>query len=302
MLMDGVDSYLAYRRASNFEMRAQEYVLRSFARFATGRGEKHVKTKTVIDWASRIDSKYYRIRSFRTVLLLARFLQTEDQRHELPPPHIFGPRGPRPIPFIFTPAEIDQILLAASRLGPPGSSRSKTYATLFGLLAATGLRISEALRLEFCDITPDGLFIRMSKFKKSRIIPLHETTIEGLQNYLRWRIKIPTADPHVFLSTKRVALSRSCASRAFRLIRSKIDFDPSPCGRLPRIHDLRHTFACRALETCSGNRMKVDRQIRALSIYMGHVSIYSTYWYLESTVPLMASIADACETYMGGIS
>jgi integrase/recombinase XerD len=148
MLMKKVDEYLALRRAGGYALEAPEYLLRSFARFAAGRKEALIHTPTVIEWASQAPSLNQREHRLGVVLRLARHLQVEDARHEVPPRGVFRRRRTRPTPYILTRQEIDRLLVATSQLGPPDSLRPLTYSTLFALLVVTGLRISEALALQ----------------------------------------------------------------------------------------------------------------------------------------------------------
>jgi integrase len=220
----------------------------------------------------------------------------EDPRHEVPPPDAFGPVPPRRTPYIFAPGAIRGLLDGAAALGPCGSLRPKTYATLLGLLACTGLRISEALALQLQDITDAGLVVRSTKFRKSRIVPLHDTTRRALQAYLVARKRHAGLDATVFLSERRIRLPYSTVVSVFlRLVRD-ISIHPGPGKPGPRIHDLRHTFAVRSLEQCAGERRAVDRHMLALSTYLGHARLTHTYWYLQATPQLLADIAAQSES------
>ena len=185
MLMQAIDTYLAIRRAMGFALTQAEGYLRNFVRFATARGDTHVVATTAIDWASLTKSEAQRHYRLQTVIRFARFMSAEDSRHEIPPHDIFCGRRQRPIPYIFSDDEIEQLMSAASRLGPPGSLRPHTYSTLFGLLAVTGMRPSEARNLHLQDVTIDGLLIRETKFHKSRLLPLHVTTRTGARPLYR---------------------------------------------------------------------------------------------------------------------
>lgn len=300
MLMDAVISYLSLRRAAGFELGTPGYLLRSFARYACNVGEDLVRSGTVIDWAGQALSVSQRDRRLNVVRRFARHMQAEDRRHEVPPKGIFGYRKKRRPPFIYARQHIEQLIGAASRLGPSGSLRPRTYATLIALLAVTGLRISEALALRFDDVTPDGLTIRQTKFKKSRLVPLHETAIAGLERYLTHRRRAPARTDHIFIGLYGRRLARSAVQWTFLNLLKEIGLDPSPGGRRPRIHDLRHTMAVRALESCPEGRDNVGRHMLALSTYLGHAHVSDTYWYLESTPHLMQDIAAACETFFRG--
>jgi len=297
MMMKAVEEYLALRRAAGFELEVPEYLLRSFARFASERGEKHVSARTVIEWASQAPSLSQRDHRLKTLRRFARHVHVEDELHEIPPGKVFGYTKRRRVPYIYSDSELHQMLRAASQLGPPGSSRPHTYHTLFALLITTGLRISEALFLRLDDITSDGLVIRETKFKKSRLVPLHETAQAGLDRYLEHRRKFATSEPHLFVSIRGRVLDRSSVQWTFRRILQTIGLDPAPSGRRPRIHDMRHSFATRVLEKSPEGRENIGRHMLALSTYMGHSSVADTYWYLEATPHLLRDIASACEAF-----
>ena len=299
MLMKAVESYLALRRASGFKLKNQEHQLRSFARFASERGESHITTPSVMEWTTQ--SKMPRS-LLATIVPFARYLQVEDERHEVPPPpsRVFGPRRSRRIPFIYSQNELNRLLQAAMSLGPFGSLRPHTYATLFALLAVSGLRISEALNLRFDDVTADGLLIHKTKFRKSRLVPLHETADTGVQRYLERRKRTAATCDRVFVSLLGRPLSRNAIAETFGKLLETIGLDHGRGGRRPRIHDLRHSFAVRALETCPEGRDNVGRHMLALSTYMGHTEFRYTYWYLQATPHLMRDIADACDAFLQG--
>ena len=301
MLINDVESYLAIRRAAGFDLKIPEFLLRSFARFACRRNEKHVVTRTAIEWASMAPSSGQRDRRLKCIIRFARHIRVEDARHEIPPDGVFGhPNRQRRVPFIFSPAEVSQLVAKASGLGPAGSLRPHTYSTLFALLAATGLRISEALRLCLNDITPDGLVIRKTKFRKSRLVPLHETALAGLQRYLMRRRSAPGNDDHIFVSLRRRGLHNTTVHRVFcNLVRTaKIRRRSEP--PVPHVHSLRHTFAVRVLESCPKDRDQIGRHLLALSTYMGHAHVTDTFWYLEATPQLLGDIATAWETFVKG--
>lgn len=300
MLMNAVDSYLSLRRAAGFELGVPEYLLRSFARYANDIDEVHVKSRTAIEWATRAPSISQRDHRLGVVRRFALHMQAEDRRHEMPPRGVFGRRKQRTPPFIYSKENIESLIRAASQLSPTGSLRPQTYATLIALLVITGLRISEALALRFADVTPDGLTIRQTKFKKSRLVPLHESAICGLERYLMLRKRVPAQSDHVFIGSNGHVLSRYMVHWTFGNLLKRVGLTSSPSGRRPRIHDLRHTMAVRALESCPEGRDNVGRHMLALSTYLGHAHVSDTYWYLESTPELMQDVACACETFFRG--
>jgi integrase len=300
MLMQAVDTYLAVRRTVGFALVPIESYLRSFARFATARGETHVVTTTAIDWASLAPSEAQRHYRLQTVVRFARFMAAEDPQHQIPPDDRFRGRRQRPIPYIFSDDEIQHLLREARRLGPSGTLRPHTYSTLFGILAVTGMRISEARSLHLKDLTADGLIIRESKFHKSRLLPLHETTRAALARYLDYRQHVAGADPHLFVTRRYGQLSSTVVKQTFYQVLKAAGIPREPGRRRPRLIDLRHTFAVRSLEQAPETRDHIGRHTLALTTYMGHTTVSSTFWYLERTPQLMVDIAQRCEAFIYG--
>jgi integrase len=173
------------------------------------------------------------------------------------------------------------------------------YTTLFGLIAATGMRIAEAL-VQLDDVILDGLVVRESKYHKSRLLPLHATTHQALDRYLIARRQVAVADRALFISVAGESLPYDTVRNVFLRLLDRTKLRGAHAGRDPRIHDLRHAFAVRSLEHCSHDRTAVARHIVALSTYMGHAHVTDTYWYLQATPVLMDQIAEACEALIGG--
>jgi integrase len=294
MLNQAIDNYLAIRRATGFQMKVQEGLLRNFARYAADHSQTHVCRQTAIDWAAQAPSPYQRENRLSMVRVFARHARAEDSRHDLIPRQVFAGRRRRTFPTILSLAELRQLLEATACLRPRGSLRSHTYYTLFGLLAVTGLRISEAMRLRLHDVTADGLLVRMTKFRKNRLVPLHPTTVAALENYLERRNAYAGEDDHVFISATGQPLSYAMINGTFRYLVRSISLQHNPDLPQPRIHDLRHGFAVRALERCHGTPDDIARHTLALSTYLGHTHVTDTYWYLQITPQLTRQIADAC--------
>lgn len=300
MLTQAVDSYIAVRRATGFAFRSEGSLLQSFAAFSDAVGKHYVSSETAIEWAGSAPSLSQRARRLGQVIRFARYIRAEDPHHEIPPTVYGSENRPRPVPYIFSKEEIQRILQAASALGKRNAFRGRTYNTFFALLACTGLRVSEAIHLCFQDITADGLVIRCSKFRKSRLIPLHETTQAGLEQYLLQRRAYTPLDDHVFVSLRRRRLLLHDAETAFHDIVEKIGLPRGPGLPRPTIHSLRHTFAVRTLETCPDGRDRITKHMLALSTYLGHSKVANTYWYLEATPDLMRNIADSCQSFFTG--
>lgn len=300
MLKEAIDRYLELRHAAGFELIVDRGLLHNFARFAAERSETHVRRQSAIDWAAKAPTPCQRERRLGMVRRFATHVRAEDPAHENVPEKVFvSTRRRRLFPHIFSPEELLQLLDATVHLRPKTSLRPLTYYTLFGLLAATGLRISEAMRLLMNDVTSDGLVIRKTKFHKSRLVPLHETTQAALQHYVEQRQAIGGGDDHVFISTKGRALTYPMINGTFHYLVKRAGLSLKP-GQRPRIHNLRHLYAVRALETCPQGYDRATRHILALSTYLGHAHVADTYWYLQSTPYLMKSIADSCQLFIEG--
>jgi len=299
MLVTQVERYVSLRQTLGYKLHKASGNLRAFARFAADRGDTHVRISTAVDWATQASSPYVRYIRLRDVAHLARFLHAEDPTHEVPSNPFHAPKR-RPLPYIYAPQEIAQLVGAASRLRESYPLRRQIYATMLGLIAATGLRISEALDLRLHDVLPDSVLqIRRTKFGKSRLVPLHPTTANALECYLEERRPLAVTDDHVFLSAGDQRIAASTVQYTFRRMCRLAGIAPART-RPPRIHDLRHTFATRALERCSTRRETVARHFVALATYMGHTDIAHTYWYLEATPELMTDIAAAAEALIAG--
>jgi integrase/recombinase XerD len=302
MLSDDAERYIALRRTLGFKLQKASRHLQSFARFAAERGETHIRTTTAAAWAAAAPTQDTMDRRLGDVTRFARFLRAEDARHQVPAANLLAARKSRPIPYIYTRDELARILDAAAQLRrqKPNPLRRQLYMTLFGLIAATGLRVSEALALRLDDVLPGGvLHVRETKFCKSRLVPLHETVVEALDRYLDVRRRLAGTDDHLFPATKQKALAASTVNYTFRCVLRRAKIAPGR-SRQPRIHDLRHTFATRVLEQCGAERGAVARHFVALATYLGHVDIKQTYWYLQATPELMANIAAAAEALVAG--
>ncbi len=301
MLIDSVNHYLSVRRGLGFKLKTVERYLRSYADYATACGDNHIASKTAIEWAAQASSEDSRARSLEILIRFALFARAEDGRHEVPTNNVFCGQWQRRMSYIFSDQEVVQILRHAERLGPPGSLRPHTYSTIFGLLASTGLRISEALSLRLEDITCDGLVICETKFKKSRMIPLHTTVVVALDRYLELRRQFDRGDSHIFISHRGGGgLSYKIVAETFQEILKAAGITGKQDSPSPRLLDFRHRFAVKALESCPDSRDRVTRHMLALSTYMGHARLEDTYWYLESTPQLMNDIVSVCESFMQG--
>ncbi|MEO4045231.1 tyrosine-type recombinase/integrase [Hoeflea sp. CAU 1731] len=275
--------------------------MRAFADFAAERSITHVTAALILEWAGGATTPDAAQARFDRARALAVFLHAEDARHEFPAMGLLGrSRRRRPAPHILTQDQISRIMQEA--LLVPGLSPISplTYHYLFGLLASTGLRISEALSLQRADLTEDGLVVRKGKFGKSRLVPIHASTRNALDQYLEARGRLRSVGDDLFVLGHGHAPTKTRVHVVFVRIVRKLGYR-NPTGPGPRLHDLRHTFAVRSLEACGNNPQAVLRHMKALSTYLGHVDIANTYWYLEATPVLLKMIAaTAEETWIGG--
>jgi integrase len=295
MLSDDVDRYVRLRQTLGFKFHDAAKQLRAFTAFATANGDTHVRASTAVAWAAQASSPNARYIRLRNVRHVARFLHVEDPVHEVPPANLFHSPKVRSLPYIYSPEEVRQIVRAAGRLRQTYRLRREVYTTLLGLIAATGLRISEALDLRMSDVLPDGILrIWHTKFGKTRLVPLHPTALAALRAYLDARQRSAATDDHVFLSPHHRRIASSTVNATFRRVLRLARITPTQRD-WPRIHDLRHTFATRALERCSTQREAVARHFVALATYLGHADIANTYWYLEATPELLRDISAAAE-------
>jgi len=300
-LSQDLNRYVNLRRSLGFRFRIQNSLLRNFVAFAESGGDEFVRIDRVLDWAARAPSPASSRIRLLTVRRFALAMQAEDARHEVPAADALGHGSfERRTPHIYRPDEIARLMRAAGQLQPAGSIRPLMYSTLFGLLAATGMRISEALALRLEDVTTDGLIIRQTKFQKSRLLPLHETTRRALDEYLSARMRLGTFDGALLVSITGKAPSYNTVVAVFLRLARSIGLRGKPGRPGPHIHDLRHTFAVRSLEQCRHDRETVARHVVALSTYLGHAHVTDTYWYLHATPILMGQIAEAGEALHRG--
>ena len=288
--------YLSERRALGFDLRIAGNQIVAFARFVDERGHNGPLTNEIVlnwvqgeakraspmSWARRLDV----LRPF------ARYLARLDPATEFPQTAIFGRSHRRLAPHIYSEREICDLLAAAWRLAPEGGLRPATYATIFGLIAATGLRLSEALHLHCGDLDFDRgvLTVRNTKFRKSRHVPLHATVMAALQRYLAVRVRhgAPTADSPLFLSPAGSFIPKRTIQGVFRKLLTDLGWTARGGHSEVRIHDLRHTFICRRVQLWHEHGADIDNAMAALSTYVGHAKISDTYWYLTGVPDLMA--------------
>ena len=297
-LAEHIERYVAFRRALGHAYVQQARCLMDYAAHAEARGDSFVRSGTVLDWATTNTSPRQAQAKLRWVCDLADVLHADDERHEVPNRHALGRTvvSRRPTPHLLSVSEIRRIMDAALELAPAGSITPLTFHHILGLIASTGLRSSEATGLLLTDLTADGLLIRNAKFGKCRLVPLDGSVHSAMDAYLRERSRLGGPDEHLFvLSTGRPMHPVYLCTVFIRLAR-QLGLRAGPGKPGPRLHDLRHGFAVRSLESMlPAGRREVGRHMLALSTYLGHSSTVGTQWYLEATPVLLQQVSKATE-------
>lgn len=305
-----VEQYLAERRRIGFELRSMAYGLARFARYVADAGHQGPLTVDLMaTWARQAKAGHGdRATSARRLKMLRPFtawLQQFEPATEVPDEAVFGRVPGRMAPHIYREQEIIELLTAARQLGPPGGLRPAVIETLFGLIACTGLRISEALGLEDADVDlkAEVLTIRQSKFGKSRLVPLHPSAVEALARYrtLRSRHVGATPDAPFFIATRGRLLGEPVGDRQvhriFEQLRKQLGWVDRGSHGTPRVHDLRHSFAVRRLVRWHEQGVDISQRMLALSTYLGHAKVSNTYWYLTGVPELMGLVGQRFERF-----
>ena len=269
MLSQALTRFVELHHSLGYKLRIQHSLLRNFVRFAEAHGDEFIRVDRVLDWAARAPSPPQRRNLLLSVRRFALALRAEDPRHELPAAEAFGRAWfQRRAPHIYTLGENVDLMNAAAKLKPSGSIRPLTSSILFGLIASTGMRESEALALRLQDLTDDGLIIQQTKFRKSRLLPLHTTTRRALDAYLSSRSQLGSLHDGLFISNTGAVTAYPTVMTVFLQLASSIGLRAGPGDHGPRIHDLRHSFAVRSLERCPHEREAVARHLVALGTYL----------------------------------
>lgn len=296
-MVSKVKEYLRLRRALGFQMRSQEEMLLPFAKYLDHSGHRGpFTTDMALRWANRPQlARSYRAKRLSAVRCFARYLTVRDGRTEVPDRHLVPKVFFRQRPHLYSQREVKQLLEATDRLLPSYPLKRLVYRTLFGLLACTGLRISEAIKLNSAHVDLKNCVLRIekTKFKKSRLVPLHPTAARALRRYAEARYGQQTAcdGSPFFVNRRGNRLTYAAVRWAFEHVRDLLGWkNGNGEWPRPRIHDLRHTFACRRLLCWYRQGKNVQNLIAALSTYLGHGKVTDTYWYLTGT-PELLSIA-----------
>lgn len=303
-LHDALSEYLATRRALGTQLKWPESSLRKFVDFVEAEGAEFVTTELATRWALQPVGVQRATHAGRLAIVraFAVWLQPTDARTQVPPPRLLPARHRRPAPHIYSDGEIADLMGAAGRLRSASGLRGETFKTLIGLLAATGLRPGEALKLDVddVDLLSGVLAVRESKFGKSRFVPTERSTCAALEAYATLRDGMrPDRETPAFLVTDRGArLKGHPVRRTFAGLCQAVGLRPPlhrRAGRGPRLQDLRHTFATRRLIEWYRAGSDVNRLMPRLATYLGHVSMVETYWYIQAVPELLGLATERLE-------
>lgn len=298
-----VDDYLRLRRALGFKLEREGTVLPQFVAYVEAAGAATVTTELAIAWAQLPTGVHpitwtHRLGAVRG---FARYLKTLDAATEIPPAGVFGPQPPRPAPYLYSQDDLDRLLAAAGELTP--QLHAATYQTLFGLLAVSGMRIGEALRLRRDEVELDRgvLTVTGPKSGHPRLLPLHPSATEALASYASGRDRLgPTRQAATFFvsPTTGAPLRQEAVRKVFIDVTTALGLRNATIK--PRIHDLRHSFAVRCLLEWHRAGIDVAARMATLSAYLGHVNPAGTYWYLSAAPELMELAAKRLDAGTGG--
>ncbi len=296
--------YLSLRRGVGYKLDTVEPLLRSFVTFAEQADAVTVTTELAIRWASQPTdvSPIWLAHRLSVVRGFARWLQTIDPATEIPPAGLLPAPGYQPAPpYLYSETDIAALMAAARELTPP--LRAATFEALIGLLAVSGMRIGEAMRLYRDDIDWEQsvMTVRSSKFGRSRELVCHHSTLEALGAYAARRDELcpHPAAASFFLSTRGCRLTHHSVYASFRPLLIDTGLQHASHGRPPRVHDLRHAFAVRTLIGWYRDAADVQALLPLLSTYMGHIQPSSTMWYLSASPELLALAAQRRDRISG---
>ena len=286
-----LERYLSMRQGLGYKYRDQAQELSDFVSFMEARKATTITTKLALAWATLPPrSEVSSARRLTAVRGFARHVASIDPKTEVPPNGIF-PQRRRPKPYVYSDAEIDALLAAALALPPMDGLRRWTYHHLFGLIAVTGMRLSEAIGLQRDDVDLEEgvLTVRQAKFGKSRLIPLHPTTLAALRSYAERRDGHlgSRCGPHFFVAERGGRLLKQYVHRVFWRLSREIGLRRPGESTGPRVHDFRHSFAIRTLLGWYREGTNVEERLPVLSTYLGHTCVRYTYWYLSACPDLM---------------
>lgn len=298
--------YLSMRRALGYKLERAEKLLVQYLDHLDRRDEQRVTVDNAVAWATLPAAGSGHWWSFRMSVVrgFASYLHALDPAHEVPPADLYPNRAPRARPYLYTQEEIVALMAAAGSLR--FELRQATYRTLIGLLSVTGMRVGEAIRLDYgdVDLRHGVLTVRQTKFAKTRELPLDASTTGELRAYLRLRDRLcpEPVTGALLVSPAGTRLLYTNVSHTFLDLVARAGLPRPAAGRRPRLHDLRHSFAVHTLLDWYRAGVDVQARLPLLSTYLGHTHPKDTYWYLQAAPELLEFAADRLERSRGGRS
>ncbi len=299
-------AYLSLREALGFQIGAEKTLLPEFVAFIQAHDiTDPIRAYLALDWACSASTQRGASGAARRLSIARRFLtflQASAPDTEVPSRNLL-PNARRTKPYIFTPTQLTLLFEAARASRPQASLRPAMLSTLIGLLASTGLRIGEAIRLQVVDVKldldPAQLYILETKFHKSRIVPLHPSTVVPLRHYAEQRARLgyDGLSKSFFLSEQGRALNYSALQRWFSRLCRRLAIQPTDDRRGPCLMSFRHTFAVTCMRRWYQQELDVQAWLPHLSVYLGHVRPQDSYWYLSAVPELLNAAAQRFCTY-----
>ena len=305
-LREACEQYLQLRRELGYQLCGVDRLLRSFVAFAEQEGATHVTIDLALRWAQQPLGVQPSTWAWRlsAVRRFAVWLSASDRHTQVPPTGLLPGCYRRKRPYIYSDAEIQKIVRAAGRIASPAGLKGRTFSTIFGLLAVTGMRVSEVLALDREDVElKEGVLqIRRTKFGKSRLVAIHESTRQELADYARQRDRVVNRPGTVafFLTERGGRVTGKAARYNFANVSREVGLRTATTnyrhGRGPRLHDLRHRFVVSTLLRWYRAGIDVEREMPKLTTYLGHVHVNVTYWYVEAVPELLELAARRLES------
>lgn len=300
-LRQSLAGYLAVRRSLGYKLERPEKLLGQFIGWLEEAGAATVTTEHALGWATLPGGDpYWHAYRLSVARGFAVYLHTIDPAAEVPPAGLIPARPRRATPYLYSGADITALIAAAAGLRFP--LRTATYQTLIGLLAVTGMRVGEAIRLDRpdLDLATGIITVRQSKFGKTRLLPLHASTVTALQDYLRLRDRLcpRPATPAVLISPAGTRLLYCNVHATWKLLAATAGLAPRSAACRPRIHDLRHSFAVASMLDAYATGQDGQARLALLATYLGHADPRHTYWYLSAAPELLAQAGQRLDDYL----